>query len=139
MALGMVFDYAKVAVVAEQRRSAFLALGRSLGFVATRPLACVGLYLCLFAVSVLVLSLYVVVAPGPNQGTVLTIVLTFLVSQVYIVARITTRLWFLASQMNLFRSSEDGASFINKLPRNAAGKIGRSALAVQPSSDRTSP
>ena len=69
----------------------------------------------------------------------LTIVLTFLVSQVYIVARITTRLWFLASQMNLFRSSEDGASFINKLPRNAAGKIGRSALPVQPSSDRTSP
>ena len=103
------------------------------------PLACVGLYLCLFAVSVLVLSLYVVVAPGPNQGTVLTIVLTFLVSQAYIVARITTRLWFLASQMNLFRSSEDGASFINKLPRNTAGKISRSALAVQASSDRTSP
>ena len=110
MALGMVFDYARVAMVAEKRRSAFLALGRSLGFVATRPLACVGLYLCLFAVSVLVLGLYVVVAPGPNQGTVLTIFLAFLVSQAYIAARIATRLWFLASQMDMFQGGRPGAS-----------------------------
>ena len=103
----MVFDYARVALVAEQRRSAILALGRSLGFVATRPLACAGLYLCLFAVSVLVLGLYAIVAPGPNQGTVSTIFLAFLVSQAYIVARIATRLWFLASQMDLFRSSKE--------------------------------
>ena len=60
--------------------------------------------------SVGVLSLYVVVAPGPNQGTALTIFLAFLVSQVYILARITTRLWFLASQMELFQGGRPDAS-----------------------------
>ena len=80
MALGMVFDYARIAMVAEHRRSAVLALGRSLGFVLRRPLRCAGLYLSLCGVSVLVLGLYMFIAPGPNQGTILTIVLTFLVS-----------------------------------------------------------
>ncbi len=105
MAQGMVFDYARVAMVAEHRRSAVLSLGRGLVFVLKRPLPCAGLYLSLSGVSVLVLGLYMLIAPGPNQGTVWTIGFAFLVSQLYIVARVTTRLWFLASQMDLFQSS----------------------------------
>ena len=69
--------------------------------------------------SVLVLGLYVVVAPGPNQGTVLTIFLAFLVSQAYIAARIATRLWFLASQMELFRSSDELRGVRNPEPETS--------------------
>lgn len=101
----MVLDYARIAMVAEKRSSALLAVLRGLRFVLVNPGKTFGLYLALVVVAGLLMAVYGWLVPGVGQSTVRSIVLAFLVGQVYVVARIAMKLWFLASQTVLFRSA----------------------------------
>ena len=104
--VSLVLDYAKIALVVEQRRSALLACLRGARFVLVHPGSALGLYLLLAAVSLLLVWLYSLVAPGPGQSGTTTILLAFLVGQIYLIARLGLKLWFLAGQTALFQSAE---------------------------------
>jgi hypothetical protein len=103
--VGAAADYAKIALVADQRRSAVLAMLRGFGFVLSRPGKTLGLYLLLAAVAGLAMLLYAWFAPGPGQSSAVTVLLAFLCGQLYLAARIAIKLWFLASQTTLYQAA----------------------------------
>ncbi len=97
-------DYAKIAMVVETRASAIFAFIRAARFVFANPMQTFGLYLWLVLTGVLLVGIYWLVAPGPDQQIRTTVALAFLIGQVYFICRIVLKLWFLSSQAELFRS-----------------------------------
>lgn len=100
----MVFDYAKIAVYSDGV-SAWRGLRRGVGFVASRPGRTAAVYAGLALAALLVVAVYAGVAPGAGASTALTVAAAFLVSQLYLVARLAVRLSLLGAQLHLFRSS----------------------------------
>ena len=101
LAVNLWFDFAKVRMVVEDRRSAFGALGASLRFIQRHPGAALTLYLMNVVVFLLVLALYALVAPGASGGV--AALFGFFIAQVYIALRIVVRLLFVASEIALFQ------------------------------------
>ena len=102
VACNLVFDYAKIRAVVEDRRSMIGALLAGLRFVVRRPGKACGLYLLNGLVFVLVLAAYAAAAPGAG-GTGVSMWLGFLIGQLYILARLWTKLLFYASQTAFFQ------------------------------------
>ena len=102
MLVNVIFDYAKIRMVVEDRRSAIGALTAALRFIARQPGAPLGLYLLnslVFAVVVALLLRSRRLAP-PAAGTR---VVGLLIGQLYIVLRVIVRVAFAASQIALFQ------------------------------------
>jgi hypothetical protein len=98
----LIFDYAKVAMVVEERRSAFWALLRGVRFVFRRPLKTFGLVVGFALLLAVVSALYGLVAPGAGQSTASAIVGAFLVSQLFLAAKLFLKLGLLGSQVALY-------------------------------------
>jgi len=96
------FGFAKVATVVENRRSMVLAAVRGFVFVVTNPLKAAGLYYGFLLVSGVALASYAMLAPGIGQQTGKTVLLAFVVSQVYLVVKMYLRLSLLAGQVVLY-------------------------------------
>ena len=112
--VNLIFDYAKVRAVVEDRRSMIGALVAAMRFIRRNPGAAIGLYLLdtlLFAVAV---GLYFFAAPGAAANNVLA----FAVGQAYIVLRVIVRLQFAASQIALFQGRLAHAGYVARpLPK----------------------
>ena len=104
-AVRMVFDYAKIATVLEDGRNVFQLAWGALRFVLSRPLATLGVTLGFGALGALLFALYLWLAPGAGQSSFAGIVLAFLFSQLYLIARLGVRLGLLSGQMSLYRSA----------------------------------
>jgi hypothetical protein len=102
IAFNVLFDYARVRMVVEDRRSALGSLNAALRFIARHPRAVVGLYGLNLVVFLLLLAAYAVVAPGARGGLVAW--LGVFVGQLYIALRVAIRLLFAASAISLFQS-----------------------------------
>ena len=103
----LVFDYAKVRAVVEDRRSMIGALSAGFRFVRRNPGATVGLYGVNSLAFVAVLSAYYLVAPGAAADAV-----AFAIGQVFIVFRVIVRLQFAASQTALFQGRLAHAGYV---------------------------
>lgn len=103
-AANLLFDYTRIRLVVEDRRSVFGALAAAVRFIARRPGPAVGLYALNAAMFALTLAVWAVVAPGA-RGTGGWIWIAFAAGQFYIVARLLLKLHFLASQTALFQAS----------------------------------
>ena len=114
----LVLDYARISLVVEDRRSVLRALLRALGFVKDHRRPVLGLFFLLTTGPILWFLAYAWVAPGPNQSTWTTVLLTFCLGQVYLVGRWAFKLWCLASHTQLFVSSRTQA-----LPAEQWGEI----------------
>jgi hypothetical protein len=97
-AANLVFDYAKVRAVVEDRRSMIGALTAGLRFVRRNLGATVGLYFLNSLAFLAVLLLYYLAAPGAAADT-----LAFAIGQLFIVLKVIIRLQFAASQTALFQ------------------------------------
>jgi hypothetical protein len=104
VAVNIVFDYGKVRIVVEDRRSAIGALLASLGFVGRHPARVFGLYALNALAFLALLGVWALVAPGAG-GAGPSIWLGFAASQLYVMARLLLKLQFLASQTALFQAS----------------------------------
>jgi hypothetical protein len=106
----LLFDYARIRIVVEDRRSALGSLAAAARFIRRRPGGTIGLYLlnaAAFAAAVLV---YAMVAPGaPRTGA--SAWLTLAIGQLYIVARHYLKLVFYASQTAYFQGSLAHAAY----------------------------
>jgi len=100
----MSFAYAKIATVVENRKVMLLAALRGVGFVFSFPGKAFGLYYGLIAVSGVTLVIYTLIAPGAGQSNLFTIVVAFLIGQIYLVAKLVVRLTLYAGQTHLFKA-----------------------------------
>jgi hypothetical protein len=97
----LIFDYAKVRLVVEDRRSVISALGAAMRFARRRPLRVAGLYFLNSVGFLLVLRLWLEAAPQAWES----VAWAFFVTQLYLVARIWLRLTFIASE-NVYLQGE---------------------------------
>jgi hypothetical protein len=99
--VNVTFDYAKVRMVVEDRRSALGALSSSVRFVARNAGGVVRLFAITVLIFLLVLASYALVAPGASGGV--TAWLAFWIGQLYITLRVAVRLLFAASELAFFQ------------------------------------
>lgn len=101
-AVNLVFDYAKVRAVVEDRRSMIGALRAGARFVWRHRVDTIGLYVAVGALFALVLAAYAAVAPGvwgPGWSTARGLA----IAQLYVLARLWVKLVFYASETSLFQ------------------------------------
>ena len=109
VAVNLVFDYARVRLVVEDRRSAIGALLASVRFVRRHPRA-VYLYLLNFSAFVLLAVVYALLAPGaPGSGIWMWIAIG--IGQLYIVGRHYLKLLFYASETAFFQGALAHAAY----------------------------
>jgi len=113
-ASALIFDYAKVRAVVEDRRSMIGALAAAVRFVIRNP-AAAGLFLLNFAMFAVVLAIYALVAPGAD-GAGLSMWIAFGIAQLYIAARLWVKLVFWASETALFQSRLAHAGYVAAVP-----------------------
>lgn len=113
--MNVVFDYAKVRAVVEDRRSMIGAVVAGARFVRRNAAAVASLYVlngCLF---IALLLLYAFAAPGPGSSGA-GVWLGFAISHLYLIARIWIKLVFLASETALFQGRLAHAGYIATAP-----------------------
>ena len=110
-ACNLVFDYAKVRAVVEDRRSALGALTSGLRFVRHNAGAAVTLYLLDMGLFAITLAAYAAVAPGAG-GLGWTMWAGFAIAQLYILARLCVKLVFWASETALFQGRLAHAGYV---------------------------
>jgi hypothetical protein len=98
----MVFDYAKVRAVVEDRRSMLGALAGGVGFIRRNGAAAVRLFLTNFALFAVVVGVYSFFAPGVGSADA-SMWSAFALGQFYVLARIWVKLTFWASETALFQ------------------------------------
>ena len=111
IAANVIFDYAKVRAVVEDRRSMIGAITASLRFIRRNFSAVAGLYAVNGMIFLAVLFIYAIVAPGVG-GTPVRIWLGFAVGQIYLLARLWVRLVFWASEASLFQGKLAHAGYV---------------------------
>jgi hypothetical protein len=110
VSVNVIFDYAKIRIVVEDRRSALGALSAARRFVWRRLGRVAGLYAVNGLAFLILIAIWALIAPGARGGG-LTLWLGFLVAQLYLLARLALKLQFIASETALFQSSLAHASY----------------------------
>ena len=110
-ACNILFDYAKVRAVVEDRRSMIGATAAGVRFLWRNRAAAAGLYLSDVVMFVVVLALYAAVAPGAGHA-VWSVWLGFLIGQLYVLARLWVKLVFWASEAALFQGRLAHAGYV---------------------------
>ena len=103
----ILFDYAKIRAVVEDRRSMIGAIVASWRFIKRQPIAVWALYKLNAVLFLIVIALYYLAAPGGTAN-----LSAFAIGQLYIVLRVIVRLQFAASQTALFQSRLAHARYV---------------------------
>ena len=109
IATNILFDYAKVRAVVEDRRSMIGALIAGGRFVARNFGAVIGVYAINAVVFLVLIALYAALAPSARYDLI-----AFAAGQLYIVFRVALRLLFAASSISLFQSRLAHAGYVAK-------------------------
>ena len=107
----LIFDYAKVRAVVEDRRSMLGAIRAAAAFARRNSGTALGLYLFDVALFAIVVAAYALVAPGAGRGGWTTWA-GLLVGQLYILARLWVKLVFWASETALFQGRLAHAGYV---------------------------
>ena len=107
----MLFDYAKVRAVVEDRRSMLGAISAAAGFIQRNAGAALTLFLLNLGVFVVALAGYALVAPGAGRAG-LMMWLGLAVGQLYVLARLWIKLTFWASETALFQGRLGHAGYV---------------------------
>ena len=105
--VNILFDYAKIRAVVEDRRSMLSAVIAGWRFMSRHLGAVLALYLLDAMLFLLVIAIYFLVAPGGSAN-----LLAFAIGQFYIVLRVIVRLQFTASQTALFQGRLAHAGYV---------------------------
>ncbi len=103
----ILFDYAKIRAVVEDRRSMIGAVVASWRFIRRHPIDVWALYKFNALLFLIVIGVYFLAAPGGSAN-----LLAFAIGQFYIVMRVIVRLQFIASQTALFQSRLAHAGYV---------------------------
>jgi len=106
--VNMLFDYAKVRAVVEDRRSMIGAVLAAERFIRRQPIAAWALYKTNALLFLIVIAAYYMAAPSATMADVPA----FAIGQLYIVLRVVVRLQFAASQTALFQARLAHAGYV---------------------------
>lgn len=106
--VNMLFDYAKVRAVVEDRRSMIGAVLAAWRFIRRQPIAAWALYKTNALLFLVVIGLYYLAAPSATTSDLPA----FAIGQLYIVLRVIVRLQFAASQTALFQGRLAHAGYV---------------------------
>jgi hypothetical protein len=109
--VALVFDYAKVRAVVEDRRSMLGALVSAVRFLSRNAATAIPLYVLNLTMAGAVLAAYALVAPGAGS-TGLSMWMGFAIAQLYLVGRVWAKLLFWASETALFQSRLAHAGYV---------------------------
>ena len=113
-----VFDYTQVRMVVEDRRSVLVAIKAALTFIRRNLAAVFVLHLLNWLVFAAVTAVYVLLGPGtgfrfgPDAPIAWTILLWIVINQIYVLARLWTRLLFWSTSVSLFQSRLAHAGYV---------------------------
>lgn len=107
----LIFDYAMVRAVAEDRRSMLGSIAAAIRFIGSHYTAAVSLYVADILLLVLAIAAYALLAPASTRGE-LPVWLGFAVGQACIVACLWAKLVFWASETALFQSRLAHAGYV---------------------------
>jgi MFS family permease len=99
----MIFDYARIKTVSEERKNILKSLFSSLNFVLKNPGTTWGLYYLLFIVTILLSTIYIFLHDLIPQVSLLGVGAAFILQQTFIFALIGIRCWLYASQLKLLQ------------------------------------
>jgi hypothetical protein len=108
--VNVIFDYAKIRIVVEDRRSALGALSAAMRFVWRQRGRVAALYALNGLTFLILIAIWAFIAPGARGGGV-TLWLGFLLAQIYVLTRLALKLQFVASETALFQSRLAHASY----------------------------
>jgi len=101
--INLVFDYTKIKIVVDNTHKAFSDVWTTVKFVGRNFGNTFGLYLVISIVGWLLLLFYYLVEGTIPQDSFVMIFAVFLLEQMFIVAKIWTRLMFYACQLEMFK------------------------------------
>jgi hypothetical protein len=110
-AANVIFDYAKVRAVVEDRRSALGAVVAAVRFIRGHAAAALGVYALNVIAFGLTLAIYALLAPRAG-GTGVMMWVGFAIGQLYVVLRLCVKLTFWASETSLFQSRLAHAGYV---------------------------
>ena len=110
VAVNVLFDYAKIRAVVEDRRSMVLAVIASARYIRRNAGLVVGLWVLNALAFLALVGMWALVAPGAGSAGA-SMWLGFLLGQVYILARLFLKLQFIASQTALFQATLAHAAY----------------------------
>lgn len=106
----IIFDYARIRIVVEDRRSAIAAAFAGARFVRRHAAGVLGLYLLNAVAFLLLVAVYGLVAPGaPRSGLLMWVMLAF--GELYILGRHVLKLVFYASETAFFQGALAHAAY----------------------------
>jgi hypothetical protein len=106
----VIFDYTRIRIVVEDRRSAVGSLSAAIAFIVRNAGRVAGLYAINTVVFLVLVAVWAMVAPGAG-GAGLSMWIGLLLGQAWVLARLVLKLQFLASQTALFQASLAHARF----------------------------
>jgi hypothetical protein len=112
-AAALLFDYARVRVVVEDRRSAIGAVLSAAAFIRRNAGAVLAIYAVNVLVFLVILGVYALVAPGAGGGGA-GLWFGLVISQAYIAARLAAKLLFWASEAVLFEHRLAHAGYLRR-------------------------
>jgi hypothetical protein len=101
--VNMVFDYAKIRLVAENRRGALSSARASFQFVARRPGTTVAAYALISALAAALAGGYWFLSGALPRTALGWLALVLLIQQVFVACRVWLKLLYLAGQMEVWR------------------------------------
>jgi hypothetical protein len=107
----LLFDYAKVRAVVEDRHSMIASIGGAARFIGRNAGAAIGLYALGSLLFLGVLAVYAALAPGSGGAGVMTWI-ALAIGQLYILARLWIKLVFWASETALLQSRFGHAGYV---------------------------
>ena len=113
--VNVIFDYAKVRAVVEDRRSMVGAIAAGARFVRRNAAAVAALYVLTGGLFITLLALYALAAPGA-ASTGAGVWIGIIVTQLFLVGRLWIRLVFFASETALFQGRLAHAGYIARAP-----------------------
>ena len=115
LVVNVIFDYAKVRAVVEDRRSMVGAIVAGARFVRRNAGAVAALYVLTGALFIALLLLYALVAPGAGS-TGAGVWIGVIITQLFLLGRLWIRLVFFASETALFQGRLAHAGYIARAP-----------------------
>jgi len=110
-ACNLIFDYAKVRAVVEDRQSMLGAIAAAVGFIQRNYASAAGLFIVDSLVFAAVVAVYILAAPGVG-GAGISMWIAFFAGQLYVAARLWVKLVFWASETALFQSRLAHAGYV---------------------------
>jgi hypothetical protein len=99
----MVFDYARINIVMEEKRNIFKSALEALGFVFKHPFSTFGLFYLIFLIQAAVTVVYILLRETIPESNFPLVLAAFFIQQLFIFAVIWIRCLLYSSQMALYR------------------------------------